>query len=119
LRWDGAVPASAPLGAAVAEPDALEGARRIKEDGAFTGITVEEVRGVAEYARKAGRGDDFEIVIEGNSSGTRRRQAAARVAEYAAAGATWWFEGVFSWLYLPPHDIERMRARIRQGPPRM
>ena len=41
------------------------------------------------------------------------------LAEYQEAGTTWWIEAVWSWLYLPPHDIENLRRRIRQGPPRV
>lgn len=119
VRWDGVIPASMPLGEEPAQPDPMDSATYIKEDGAYTGITVQEVRDVAGFVQKQRDSEsDFDIIIEGNSSGSRREQAASKVAEYAEAGATWWIEAVFSWLFLPPHDLDRMRDRIRQGPPR-
>ena len=119
LRWDGILPATMPVGSEPVEIDPAEAGKRIVEDGAFSGISQKDVAEVRDYVRRE-RGDagSFDIVIEGNSSGSRREKAASVVGEYAEAGATWWIEAVFSWLALPPHDIERMRRRIRQGPPR-
>jgi alkanesulfonate monooxygenase SsuD/methylene tetrahydromethanopterin reductase-like flavin-dependent oxidoreductase (luciferase family) len=39
----------------------------------------------------------------------------AQVGAYAEAGATWWVEGVFTWLM----DLDYPRRRIRSGPPRI
>jgi alkanesulfonate monooxygenase SsuD/methylene tetrahydromethanopterin reductase-like flavin-dependent oxidoreductase (luciferase family) len=58
----------------------------------------------------------YEVVVEGNSSRDATK-GAAKVRPYAAAGATWWLEGVWSFLYEPATAIERMRARILAGPP--
>jgi hypothetical protein len=59
----------------------------------------------------------FDIVVEGNSS--RNGDKAARViAPYAEAGATWWLDGVWSFLFDREHRLRRMRERIEAGPPR-
>jgi hypothetical protein len=115
LRWDGVLPALMPA----TEPSPEETARRIADEGAFTQIAPADIAQIAEYIeRERSDTSPFDIVLEGWSSGSRREQAASKIAEYAEAGATWWIEAVWSWLYLPPQDIERMRRRIRQGPPR-
>ena len=120
LRWDGILPASMPVGSTVAQIDPQEAGRKIVADGAFTGITTQEIAQVTAYVQREREGSSqYDIVIEGNSSGSQKEKAAATVGSYADAGATWWIEGVWSWLNLPPHDIERMRRRIRQGPPRI
>ena len=120
LRWDGVLPASMPVGSTTSQPDPEEAGRRIVEDGAFTGITTQEIADISAYVqRERGNAAPFDIVIEGNSSGSQKEKAASAVAAYAEAGATWWIEGVWSWLTLPPRDVERMRRRIRQGPPRV
>jgi len=120
LRWDGILPASMPVGSTPSQPDPAEAGKKIVEDGAFTGITVQEIADIRAYVqRERGNAAPFDIVIEGNSSGSQKEKAAATVAAYAEAGATWWIEGVWSWLTLPPQDVERMRRRIRQGPPRI
>ena len=120
LRWDGVVPASMPVGTVASQPDPGEAGRKIVEDGAFTGITQQEIADISAYVqRERGSAAPFDIVIEGNSSGSQKEKAAATVASYAEAGATWWIEGVWSWLTLPPQDVDRMRRRIRQGPPRV
>jgi hypothetical protein len=58
----------------------------------------------------------YDVVVEGNSSRDATK-GAAKVRPYGDAGATWWLEGVWSFLYEPATAIERMRARIGAGPP--
>ena len=119
LRWDGILPIVLPVGSSPSQADPEEVGRKIVEDGASTGIAPQDITAISGYVRRE-RGDGpFDVVIEGNSSGSRREQAASKVGEYAEAGATWWIEAVWTWLYLPPQDVDRMRRRIRQGPPRI
>lgn len=117
LRWDGVLPAVMRDGGAAA-PDLERTARGLTEHGASVDITPDEVAAIASYVRRERGAAPFDIVLEGWSSGSRREQAAAALQPYADAGATWWVEAVWSWLYLPPHELEGMRRRIRQGPPR-
>jgi alkanesulfonate monooxygenase SsuD/methylene tetrahydromethanopterin reductase-like flavin-dependent oxidoreductase (luciferase family) len=56
----------------------------------------------------------LEVVMEGVTSGSNRDEEIARLTEYADAGVTWWIESMWE----DPHDIETLRARVRQGPPR-
>ena len=56
----------------------------------------------------------FDIVVEGTTPGDDRHRAAAIVRPWAEAGATWWNEA----LWEAP-DLDSVRARIRQGPPRL
>lgn len=115
LRWDGVLPALTPA----TELSPEETARRIADEGAFTQIAPADIVEIAEYIdRERSDTSPFDIVLEGWSSGSRREQAAATLAPYVEAGMTWWIEAVWSWLYLPPQEIGRMRHRIRQGPPR-
>lgn len=46
---------------------------------------------------------------------TRDGDDTALVGSFAEAGATWWMEGIFTWLM----DLEYTRQRIRSGPPRI
>ncbi|MDZ4277767.1 MAG: LLM class flavin-dependent oxidoreductase, partial [Dehalococcoidia bacterium] len=120
LRWDGILPVVMRGDERPAEPSPEEAGRRIAEEGAFAGdITPADIAEISEYVRREREAaPPFEVVIEGWSSGSNREKAAAKIGEYEAAGATWWIEAVWSYLYLPPHDVERMRRRIRRGPPR-
>ena len=56
----------------------------------------------------------FDIVNIGWTTGVNQRKDAEKVASFAEAGMTWWLES----LYTKRDSPERMRARIRQGPPR-
>ena len=119
IRWDGILPVVMPPGSTAAQPDPAESGRKIAEYGLALDITPAQVAEIRDYIERERESTaPFDIVLEGFSSGSRPEQAAETLAEYAQAGATWWVEAIWSWLYLPPHDVERMRRRIRQGPPR-
>ena len=68
----------------------------------------------ASIADRAGAG--YDVVVEGNTSRDSAK-ATATVRPYVDAGATWWFEGVWSFLSAPETAIERIHARISAGPP--
>ena len=75
LRWDGILPASMPVGSTASQPNPEEAGRKIVEDGAFTGITLQEIADVSAYVqRERGNAAPFDIVIEGNSSGSQKKR---------------------------------------------
>ena len=120
IRWDGILPVIMPPGSPAPQPDPAESGRKIGEYGLALDITPAQVAEIRDYIERERESDaPFDIVLEGFSSGSRPEQAAETLAKYGEAGATWYLEGVFSWLVLPPHDVDRMRRRIRQGPPRV
>jgi alkanesulfonate monooxygenase SsuD/methylene tetrahydromethanopterin reductase-like flavin-dependent oxidoreductase (luciferase family) len=94
-RWDGVVPMKL-----TEEPEAL---------------TPEELAGVvaAVRAHRPG-GEPFEVVAGGVTSGRDRAADRDLVGGLAEAGATWWSE----WLTPLRGDLDAIRARVRQGPPR-
>ena len=79
------------------------------------GVTPETIREIREYVREHGKGDDFDIVWEGQTPGGDPASAASIVRPYAEAGATWWIESPWT----PPNAPEDLSHRIRQGPPRV
>lgn len=88
----------------------------LRKDGASGDITPEEIRAMAAYVREHREASTpFDIVMEGETPGDDLAQAAEQVRPYAEAGATWWNESMWS----AGGEPERVRARIRQGPPRM
>jgi alkanesulfonate monooxygenase SsuD/methylene tetrahydromethanopterin reductase-like flavin-dependent oxidoreductase (luciferase family) len=118
LRFDGILPAVMRGEGGPAVPNFEDFGRRMAAEGVYMQTEVEEIAAIREYADRERAGDGpFEIVIEGWSSSSRSEQAARKVDQYAHAGATWWIEAVWSWLNFAPYDVERMRLRIRQGPP--
>jgi alkanesulfonate monooxygenase SsuD/methylene tetrahydromethanopterin reductase-like flavin-dependent oxidoreductase (luciferase family) len=56
----------------------------------------------------------FEVVFAGTTPADAE-QGAELVAPYAAAGVTWWLEGIWN----ERGTFDDMKARIRRGPPRM
>ena len=121
VRWDGILPIVLPAGTeATAAPDVAVAAKRIADTGVSLDITPEQIGEIRNYAQRERDSDaPFDIVLEANSSPSRPDQAAETLAKYEEQGATWYLEGIFSWLFLPPHDVDRMRDRIRKGPPRV
>jgi alkanesulfonate monooxygenase SsuD/methylene tetrahydromethanopterin reductase-like flavin-dependent oxidoreductase (luciferase family) len=57
--------------------------------------------------------DPFDVAIINWTDPSNPKQAAAKVADYARAGTTWWLEG----LYMQHDSLEELRKRIRLGPP--
>ncbi len=119
VRWDGILPVVMEPGATSGQPDVADAARRISETGFSLDITPEQIGEIRDYAQRERDSDaPFDIVLEANSSPSRPEQAAETLTRYEENGVTWFVEAIFTWLFLPPHDLDRMRDRIRQGPPR-
>jgi hypothetical protein len=78
---------------------------------------------VAYVRRHRGPDDPIEVVMAGHTGGEDRPRDVAVVSAYAAVGATWWLESVspfdFGWTWHGPWPMDEMRARIREGPPRL
>ena len=73
----------------------------------------EDTREVALYARKNRKaGSAFDIVAGGSTQTRSRKKAVDKVRPFAEAGATWWIESVWS-------GETKLRARIKEGPPRV
>lgn len=120
VKWDGIVPVVMQNEGGVTEPDFEEFGRSMAATGVYTQTDVRDIAAIREYVDREREGSGpFDVVVEGWSSGSRLQRAVGRVAEYGESGATWWIEAVWSWLEFPPHNLERMRQRIRQGPPRL
>lgn len=76
----------------------------------------QDIRAVLSYVRKhrrsgAGR---FDVAVVGWTTGTNRTKDIAKVASYEKVGTTWWLES----LYMARDSPDKMRKRIRQGPPK-
>jgi hypothetical protein len=56
----------------------------------------------------------FDVVVEGQTPGDDRDQAAALMRQWADVGATWWMEGMWS-----TPELDKVLTRIKQGPPRL
>jgi hypothetical protein len=59
----------------------------------------------------------FDIVVEGKTPGDDPDRAAEITRGWAEAGATWWIEALWGDPDQPV-DLDGVRQRIRQGPPR-
>jgi alkanesulfonate monooxygenase SsuD/methylene tetrahydromethanopterin reductase-like flavin-dependent oxidoreductase (luciferase family) len=98
--------------------------RAARWDGAFIDIEgVDWLRGdriapadlsaAVAYVQNERQADGpFDVVIGGQLP-RDRAEAAATIDEYAAAGLTWWVEGIHE-AFAP---LDELRARIRRGPP--
>jgi hypothetical protein len=96
LRWDGLLP------------------NKINEDGSRGDVTPADIRAMRDYIREhRAQTTPFDIVMEGRTPGDDQTHATVRA--FAEAGATWWNEAMWE----EPNTPEDVRARIRQGPPRI
>jgi hypothetical protein len=92
--------------------------RTLRWDGVYAQTDgVAGVREVVEWAERewpaATRDRPWDVVAEGRTDAGDPAAAAATVAEYEAAGATWWIESDWE-----SSSIEAIRRRIVAGPPR-
>jgi len=95
-RWDGIIPSIV--------------------DDPFRAVTPGEVRDIRNWmVTHREDGTTGEIVLEGVSPGDDPAWVDTSLRPLADAGATWWIESRWE----EPNDIETLRARIRQGPPRL
>jgi hypothetical protein len=99
LAWDGVIPA------------------RQGEDGSFFAkMTPADLQAMRTFlAERRTRTTPFDIVVEGETSGSDLEQARSIVRPLAESGVTWWLEAVYG-TPETQGGVEGMRARIRQGP---
>jgi hypothetical protein len=102
LAWDGVIPAQR------------------EEDGSFFGkMTPADLQAMQMFlAEQRKRTTPFDIVVEGETPGQGLEQAHSIVLPLAEAGVTWWLKAVYG-TPEAQGGVEGMRARIRQGPPRL
>src|SRR5215467_10617003 len=95
LRWDGII------------PQRYKGSPSDRAKPEFTGQ-------VASYVKKNRQSKSgFDIIAGGSTPGKNRTRAADTVRAFADAGATGWIESVWT------GGENKLRERIRQGPPRI
>ena len=97
-RWDGLLPA------------------KLNDDGSFADVTPADIQAMRAYINEHRlQAAPFDIIMEGRTPGDDPERARAMVRPFAEAGATWWNEA----MWMAPNAPEDIRARIRQGPPRV
>jgi hypothetical protein len=85
-------------------------------EGEIREVIPDDIRAMAAYiAERRTLATPFDIVMEGETPGDDPTQAASIVRPFAEAGATWWNESRWGAM----NDIDVVRTRIRQGPPRI
>ncbi|HEY8631815.1 MAG TPA: LLM class flavin-dependent oxidoreductase [Candidatus Limnocylindrales bacterium] len=92
--------------------------RTLRWDGVYAQVEgVEGIRAVADWAERewpaATRDRPWDVIAEGRTPADDPGTAAAIVAGYEAAGATWWIESDWE-----STSVEAVRERIVAGPPR-
>lgn len=101
-RWDGVFP--------------------LRKDADPPRMSPDDIREMMAYIQEHRTIDTpFDVVVSGGTPGDRPAEAAAAVAPYIDAGATWWFESIDPWGYgwreEGPWPLEAMRERVLAGPP--
>ena len=87
-----------------------------KKDGTGTAMTPADIRAMRAFiVEQRAQTTPFDVVVEGETPGDDPARAAAIVHPLAEVGATWWMETMWS----APDGLNSVRARIRQGPPRI
>ena len=89
---------------------------KLNEDGTYAEVTPADLREMKAFIDgHRTLTTPFDIIWEGESPGDNPEQAAGIVRPWAEAGATWWMEARWG----QGVTLEDLRARIRQGPPRI
>jgi hypothetical protein len=98
LRWDGLLP------------------NVVAADGSIRAITPADIQAMHAFiVEQRAASTPFDIVIEGETPGDDPQRAAAQIQPFIEAGITWWLES----MWTNQGGLEAVRARIRQGPPRV
>jgi hypothetical protein len=92
--------------------------RTLRWDGVYAQVEgADGIRAIVDWAERewpaVTRDRPWDVVTEGRTPTDDAVAAAATVAEYEAAGATWWIES--NWDAI---SVDAVRARIEAGPPR-
>jgi len=88
---------------------------KINPDGSGGEVTPDDIRAMKAYiAEHRTPTTPFDIVWEGETPGDDYNEARDIIKPYVDAGITWWMESRWS-----TEDIDVVRTRIRQGPPRI
>lgn len=82
------------------------------DEGLFTPELVRQLLAVVHTTRPAA--EPFDVILAGGMGDRAPDEAGALLAPLAAAGVTWWQEGM-----MPDDTLAQLRARIHQGPPRL
>jgi len=97
LRYDGLLP------------------NKLNAAGKHEPVTPEDIREMKAFVDANRTAETpFDIIAEGATPGDDRQTAADMIAPWAEAGATWWNEARWE-----EPDMEKVLARLRQGPPRL
>jgi alkanesulfonate monooxygenase SsuD/methylene tetrahydromethanopterin reductase-like flavin-dependent oxidoreductase (luciferase family) len=89
----------------------------VRDDkGKWRRLAHEDVKAMRQYMTDAGRGPDYDIVVEGTTPGDDPATARSQIQDWAAAGATWWIESMWESQF-EDNTLELVARRIKQGPP--
>ncbi len=89
---------------------------KMNADGSYAEVTPEDIQAMKAYVTEhRTQTTPFDIVMEGETPGDNREQAAEIVRSYAEAGITWWMEARWG----SPTRVDEARKRIKRGPPRI
>jgi probable F420-dependent oxidoreductase len=92
--------------------------RAARWDGVYPGsahgnLTLDEIRAMVSFIQsQRPTGEPFDVVSGGDVPFDHPERARGILAEYAAAGVTWWIEGIGEWR----GDVDAMAAFIAGGP---
>ena len=88
--------------------------QKMNNEGKFEDVTPEDVRLMKAYV-EANRTltTPFDIIMEGQTAGLDHAQVQDKLGPWIEAGVTWWNEGL--WM----DSSDKLKERIKQGPPRL
>jgi len=114
------VQAKVPIWVAGSWPNKRPMRRAARWDGAFpiradaTPLTPDEVREIVAYVRAHRPSDEpFDVVLRGETDNESPFALKHPLAEYEAAGVTWWLETLGDWR----GQVGAIREYVRAGPP--
>jgi Luciferase-like monooxygenase len=92
---------------------------KMDDDGKHMDVTPADIQTIKAFIDgHRTQTSSFDIVMEGQTPGIDPEKTASTVHPWAAAGVTWWIEGMWDALY-ELNKRKAVRERIQQGPPRM